>query len=756
VKPLLRALALLALLAPALLGAQAPAASGGDTPHAAAHRRVQEQFQQALEVGPTAALAFATKRFDAAATLGLDDPARADAFELMAQADLAAQRYREALPLSTEVVRIRRLARPPEHEMLAMALGLNATLLFAADRSEESDAQLRESLEEYRLAFDKDDVRLAQKLEGQAELVQKGFGRTSWVIEMLRQAAAIREADPASSRGKLAETLVELAIHEMRAGEYGACQGDLGRATAVLEAGLAAHLDDEEWKALLVQALVLKSGLAGKLADSGEALRLARQAATIEFADRATRLEMQLTVLDAFVTQLDLSGDLDGAVREEKKILETMAGNADLFASHRLDPLLQSDALLALAELDLRKDDLPEARGALDAARRGLGDSEAVLFAYAELERKEGDPGQALAHYRAALKQRKESASEVTVLFGTDRKPIDAKAARFGGEAGGGVLLGSAEVLVPGAQFGTRAWLRPSSEPALPVGHATNAARLLIRTKSVLDESAFRARASALMRSARLDPQAVLVFVHGFNVTFDEALQRGAQLARDLNFDGPVVVFSWPSQGEIWHYGADRSSADASARRLAEFLDKVAAATGAKKIHVIAHSMGNRVLLPALARLVADPASRSAPHLGEVILAAPAVPEREFDAWLDAIVGHGFSRLTLYASAVDRAMQVGWFREWGTTLAGFTTKGVPLLHAGLQSIDISKAASGELIDLNHDVFASNPVMSEDIRQLLQSGSQLAPERRLTTLVPKDSGAGTSRYWSYEPPAVVRR
>ena len=65
-------------------------------------------------------------------------------------------------------------------------------------------------------------------------------------------------------------------------------------------------------------------------------------------------------------------------------------------------------------------------------------------------------------------------------------------------------------------------------------------------------------------------------------------------------------------------------------------------------------------------------------------------------------------------------------------------------------------ASGDLLDLNHDVFASNPVMSEDIRQLLQSGSQLAPERRLTTLVPKDSGAGTSRYWSYEPLAVVRR
>jgi esterase/lipase superfamily enzyme len=753
VKLLLRAAVVLALLAPALVSAQAPAVSGGDTPHAAAHRQLQVQFQKALEAGPAAALAFATKRFDAAATLGLDDPARADAFELMAQADLAAQRYREALPLATEVVRIRRLARPPEHEQLALALGLNATLLFAADRSEESDAQLRESLDEYRRAFGPHDVRLAQKLEGQAELVQKGFGRTPWVIELLREAAAIREGDAASSRGKLAETLVELSIHEMNASEYGACEAHLARAAAVLEAGLATHRDDEEWKALLVQALVLKSGLAGKLANPGEALRLARQAQAIAFADRATRVEMQLVIIEALGTQLELSGDIDGAIREEKRILETIAGNADLFESHRLDPLVQGDSLLSLAKLYLQKDDLPEARTALVEARQGLGDSEGVLFAFAELERKGGDEAQALAHYRAALKLRKESASEVTVLFGTNREPLPGgEAGRFGGEPSETLRLGSAEVLVPGAQFSTKAWLRPSSEPLLPVGHATNAARLLIRAKRVLDEPAFRARASTLMKAARLDPQAALVFVHGFNVTFDEALQRGAQLARDLNFDGPVFVFSWPSKGSLLRYGADRSSADAAARSLIAFLGQVVAATGAKQVHVLAHSMGNRVLLPSLVKIERDAQSPVRERLGEIILAAPAVPERDFEAWLDDIVAHGGSRLTLYASSVDRAMQVGWYREWGTTLAGYTSRGAPLVHAGLQSIDISKAASGDLLDLNHDVFASNPVMSEDIRQLLQSGSRLAPDRRLPTLVPKYAGAGTGApaYWSYEP------
>jgi esterase/lipase superfamily enzyme len=252
------------------------------------------------------------------------------------------------------------------------------------------------------------------------------------------------------------------------------------------------------------------------------------------------------------------------------------------------------------------------------------------------------------------------------------------------------------------------------------------------------------------MARSRLYAQSALVFVHGFNVSFDEALQRGAQLARDLNFDGPLFVFSWPSQGSVLRYGTDRASADAAVARFVDFLGQVADASGAEKIHLIAHSMGNRVLLPGLVKIAGDPAGRLRPRIGEVVLAAPAVPEADFAAWLDSIVAHGIDRFTLYASSADVAMKAGWFREWGTTLAGYAANGMPLLHDRVHSIDITKAAAPGLMELNHDVFASNPVMSEDIRQVLQQGSQRPPDRRLSTLKLQRGPHDPVPHWSYEP------
>jgi esterase/lipase superfamily enzyme len=725
--------------------------------HLVAHQRLEERYQQALASGPTAALAFAAAEVDGTKRLGRDDPARADALEMMAQADLAAEHWKEGLPLAADVVRVRRVAQPPDDELLALALGLNATLLFANDRSEESDAMLAESLDAWRRAFGPKDIRTAEKVEMQAELVQKGFGRTDWVVDLLREAADIREANPASSRAKLAETLTELAIHEMNAAEYTECDAHVTRAHALLQAQVARSPGDEEAKALLVQSLVLRSGLAAKLAKNGEALRLAREAEHVTFADRSTQIEMQLIVWEAVSTEYALTDQIDAAIAEEQRIVQTIRQNIDLFdpasKPHALDIGLLGDVLLSLGNLYLEKNDLTSARSSFVAAQQQLGDTSGVLFALADLARKSGDEATALTRYRAALKLRKESASEVTVLFGTSRAPLPGpEPGRFGTKAGDRLRLGSAAVLVPGAQFSTTAWLERPSAPPLPVGRATDAAKLLIRSKRELDDAPFRARAVTLMKAARLNRDAVLIFVHGFNVTFDQALQRGAQLKRDLNFDGPVAVFSWPSQGSMFEYGTDRVSADAAVQRLTEFVDRIVTETGARRVHIVAHSMGNRVLLPSLMKIAGDPTSVSKPRLGEIILAAPAVPEREFASWLDVIVTHGVNRITLYASAIDVAMWAGFVRE-RTALAGFSSRRIPLTHAGMESIDITKGASGELFDLNHDVFASNPVMSEDIRRLLIGGPRLSPEERLRPLVVKRERADAAPYWVYEPAPV---
>lgn len=97
-----------------------------------------------------------------------------------------------------------------------------------------------------------------------------------------------------------------------------------------------------------------------------------------------------------------------------------------------------------------------------------------------------------------------------------------------------------------------------------------------------------------------------LVFIHGFNVTFEEAAIRAAQIGFDLKVPGITAFFSWPSKGRLslLDYAADEATIDASAGKMTDFLVKFAQQTDAERVHVIAHSMGNRGLLGAMQRIV--------------------------------------------------------------------------------------------------------------------------------------------------------
>jgi tetratricopeptide (TPR) repeat protein len=91
-----------------------------------------------------------------------------------------------------------------------------------------------------------------------------------------------------------------------------------------------------------------------------------------------------------------------------------------------------------------------------------------------------------------------------------------------------------------------------------------------------------------------------LVFVHGYNTSFDNAVYRTAQIAYDLKFDGAPFLYSWPSGGAVASYTWDRASAEASKRYMREFLEMVVRQTGAKSVSIIAHSMGNMPLMSVL------------------------------------------------------------------------------------------------------------------------------------------------------------
>jgi hypothetical protein len=140
-------------------------------------------------------------------------------------------------------------------------------------------------------------------------------------------------------------------------------------------------------------------------------------------------------------------------------------------------------------------------------------------------------------------------------------------------------------------------------------------------------------------------PQA-MVFVHGFNVNFADAVFRTAQIAADLNFPGAPILFSWPSKGVLSPVGYthDETQARWTLPDLRNFLEMVAEQSGASTIHLLAHSMGNRALTDALCQIGLDAGRRSAAIFNELILTAPDIDADTFTRDSTGRSTHGQAR----------------------------------------------------------------------------------------------------------------
>ena len=88
--------------------------------------------------------------------------------------------------------------------------------------------------------------------------------------------------------------------------------------------------------------------------------------------------------------------------------------------------------------------------------------------------------------------------------------------------------------------------------------------------------------------------KSALIFVHGYNVSFEDAARRTGQITYDLNFDGLSVFYSWPSDGKTAKYMDDEADIQWSQTNIERFLLDFTSKSDAENIYLIAHSMGNR------------------------------------------------------------------------------------------------------------------------------------------------------------------
>lgn len=225
------------------------------------------------------------------------------------------------------------------------------------------------------------------------------------------------------------------------------------------------------------------------------------------------------------------------------------------------------------------------------------------------------------------------------------------------------------------------------------------------------------------------------VFVHGYNTSFAEAIQRTALLAYDLEFKGVPIAFSWPSRSSFLRYSADEEAAEISSEPLEAFLELVAQESGAERIHLIAHSMGNRVMLEALKSLKQRNVAPA--NLANLVLTAPDVNIVRFGQLIPQLRSLS-RRTTLYASNKDKALQASrWFHDYDR--AGEGGKNIPLFE-GIDSVDVTAVDTGLL---SHSYHADNSSVISDLYALINEN---APPAERKCLAP--SGQTGLRYWIF--------
>jgi esterase/lipase superfamily enzyme len=234
--------------------------------------------------------------------------------------------------------------------------------------------------------------------------------------------------------------------------------------------------------------------------------------------------------------------------------------------------------------------------------------------------------------------------------------------------------------------------------------------------------------------------RSLFVFVHGFNVSFEDAARRTAQIHYDLKFPGAPVFFSWPAHDKfVLTYAADENNVAWSAPHLKQFLLEIVKESQARSIHLIAHSMGSRALAAALRDIEAE--MRDERRLfNQVVLAAPDIDADEFRQQIAPAMRRTAQRLTLYASSRDDALLASQLIHRGPR-AGDAGEGLVVLD-GVDTIDVTAIDNSPW---GHTYFGSNNPVLQDLGALL---SQAIPPGQRAWLSPAQRAGLT--YWIFQP------
>jgi esterase/lipase superfamily enzyme len=362
----------------------------------------------------------------------------------------------------------------------------------------------------------------------------------------------------------------------------------------------------------------------------------------------------------------------------------------------------------------------------------------------------------------------------ISVVFATNREakfgltnsdfPIAHLDGAFGSTLSKEMTIGEALIAVPNDTEARRKLSRMAGMPAQEAGlsnHYFVARACLADPPTAQFFDRLQIAGSDKMGFKREDR--ALLFVHGYDTRFSDALFRLADFVREFDYPGRVFMFSWPSAGSAASYVADMDRAEASEIHLETFLRAILKETSIKQLDVVAHSMGAQPTVRAMRSVLGIfddisrnwvKASKEARGFGHVVFAAPDADPDVFRAKLRAVIPYAQS-VTIYASKIDLAMLASKLLRLGARRVGdINSDGAPFLISGANVIDVSKA-SEDTFKLNHSYFSENLVILRDLKLLLGreklSDAITIPHLRLPDAMKRiPEGAEKPDYWRLEP------
>jgi esterase/lipase superfamily enzyme len=314
------------------------------------------------------------------------------------------------------------------------------------------------------------------------------------------------------------------------------------------------------------------------------------------------------------------------------------------------------------------------------------------------------------------------SSSKVEMLVATTRSRSSNPAQMYTGERGLTPSFAEITVSIPPAsvrKVGEVAW--PKKLPSNP---ATDFA--VVQAQELTLQTA----KGWLSASVRKSPDhSVLVFIHGFNNRFEDAVYRFAQIAKDTDTQSVPILVTWPSRGSALAYGYDRESTNYTRNALELLFQYLARDPEIKEVSILAHSMGNWLALEGLRQMAIRNGGLPA-KFKNVMLAAPDVDVDVFRTQI-ADMGKQHPQFTLFVSQDDRALKVSR-RVWGNIprLGSIDPEQAPykeeLANNNITVIDLTKVKSGD--PLHHGKFAESPQIVQLIGARMAGGQTLTDNR----------------------------